>query len=113
MKNDPLTVSFPNTSAAEANRLAGSLQQSLAETDPNLTVTRERERQDTQDFGTTLSVVLGSAAVTAVAKGVAAWVARNSGVKLQIRRGGEVVLEATHLNSPDAARIAEALSRSK
>jgi Effector Associated Constant Component 1 len=74
-------------------------------------VDRQRERRDTQDFGATLAVVLGTAAVTAVAKGVAAWLAKNSGSRIEIKRKGKAVLVATHLDSHDVPRIVEALSR--
>jgi hypothetical protein len=45
-----------------------------------------------------------------VAKGIAAWLARNSGARIEIRRKGEVVLTATHLDSKDVPRLAAALS---
>jgi len=78
--------------------------------DPHVSVERRRERPDTQDFGATLSVILGTAAVTAIAKGIAAWLARNSGAQIEIRRNGRVVLRASHLDSKDVPQIAEALS---
>jgi hypothetical protein len=113
MQSGPLIVAFLHASAAEGNRLASSLQDCLRDTDPDITVTREREQPDTQDFGASLALILGSASVTAIAKGIATWLARNSGAQIEIRRNGELVLRATHLESPDIARIAEALSRNR
>jgi hypothetical protein len=110
MVTESLIVAFPDASTAEGNRLASSLADVLRDADPNILVDRQRERTDTQDFGATLAVILGTAAVTAVAKGIAAWLARNSGAQIEIRRKGEVVLRATHLDSKDVPRIAEALS---
>jgi outer membrane lipoprotein SlyB len=72
-------------------------------------VERLRERADTQDFGASLAVILGTTAVTALAKGIAAWLARNSGAKIEIRREGEVVMTASHLDSADVPKLAEAL----
>jgi len=57
-----------------------------------------------------LALVVGTAAATALAKGIAAWLARNSGARIEIRRKGKVVLVATHLDSKDVSRIAEAFS---
>jgi hypothetical protein len=76
-------------------------------------VDRQRERADTQDFGASLGVILGTAAASAVAKGIAAWLAHNSGARIEIRRGNEIVLKATHLDSKDVSRIAEAFSSGK
>jgi hypothetical protein len=110
MPTESLIVTFPDVSTAEGNRLASTLADVLRDADPNILVDRQRERLDTQDFGATLAVILGTAAVTAVAKGIAAWLARNSGAQIEIKRKGEVVLRATHLDSKDVPRIAEALS---
>jgi hypothetical protein len=110
MLTESLLFTFPDASVAEGNRLASSLADALQDMDPNIVVDRQRERADTQDFGATLAVILGTAAVTAVAKGIAAWLARNSGARIEIRRKGELVLLATHLDSQDVSRIAEALT---
>ena len=110
MLTESLLFTFPDASVAEGNRLASSLADALQDMDPNIVVDRQRERADTQDFGATLAVILGTAAVTAVAKGIAAWLARNSGARIEIRRKGELVLLATHLDSHDVSRIAEALT---
>jgi hypothetical protein len=111
MSMDGMVLRFRDASMAEGNRLAGSLGNVLRDCDPSVRVERRREQSDTQDFGASLGVILGTAAANAVAKGIAAWLGRNSGVKLEIRRGDKVVLTATHLDSGDVSRIAEALSR--
>jgi hypothetical protein len=110
MPTEPLIVTFPDASVAEGNRLAGTLADTLNDLDPSITVDRRRERAETQDFGATLAVVLGTAAATAMAKGIASWLAKNSGARIEIRRGDKVILSATHLDSKDVPRIAEAFS---
>jgi hypothetical protein len=105
-----LVITFPESSTAEGNRLASTLADALRDVDPNIVVDRVRERPDTQDFGASLALILGTAAATAVAKGIAAWIARNSGAQIEIKRNGKVVLRAKHLDSRDVPRIAEALS---
>jgi hypothetical protein len=79
--------------------------------DQHLQATQRREREDTQDFGATLALVLGTASVTAVANGLAAWLARHSGARIQIAVDGSVI--ASNLNSRDASRIVEALRNRK
>jgi hypothetical protein len=110
MPSEPLIFSFPDASAAEGNRLAANLADALRDVDPGITVDRRREQADTQDFGATLAVVLGTAAATALARGIASWLARNSGARIEIKRNGEVILSASHLDSKDVPRIAEAFS---
>jgi hypothetical protein len=104
-----LTATFPDATAAEANRFAGTLSESLQEVDPTVVVQRRRERSDTQDLGASLVVVLGTATATAFAKGIGAWLARNSGARVEFRRDGEVIFVGSHLDSKDIPRIAEAL----
>lgn len=111
MQSQPLIMSFADASTAEGNRLAGSLADALKHTSPHIVVERQREIADTQDFGSTLAVIVGTAAFNSMAKGIAAWLARNSGAKLEVRREGKLLLTATHLDSSDVARIVTALSR--
>ena len=110
MQTETFTLQFLDASMAEKNHLAASLVEALRDTDPGVTADRHREQADTQDFGAIVTVILGSAAVTAIAKGVANWLARNSGAKLQIQRPDGTTVIATHLDSKDAARIATAFS---
>lgn len=110
MAGESITIAFVDVTAAEANRLGNTLADALLRSDPNIIVDRQRESGETQDFGATIGVILGTAAATTVARGIAAWLARNSGAKIEIRRGGKVVLTATHITSKDIPRIAEAFS---
>jgi hypothetical protein len=79
-------VSFLDADLAMANDLAGELSESLAEDVPDLSVMRLREDPRTQDFGATLAIVLGSTAVTALAKGIAKWLARRQDARLHLKR---------------------------
>jgi hypothetical protein len=110
MSTDSLVISFGDASTAEGNRLAGTLCDALRDADRNVVVNRHRDRADTQDFGTSLVLVMGTAAATSLARGIAAWLARNAGARIEIKRKGEVVLIASHLDSIDVSRIAAALS---
>lgn len=109
MSDTPIVFSFGDSTTAEGNRFAGSLAETLRGLDPTITVERVRERADTQDFGASLAVILGTTAVTALARGIASWLARNSGAKIEIRREGQVVMTASHLDSADVPKLAAAL----
>jgi acetylornithine deacetylase/succinyl-diaminopimelate desuccinylase-like protein len=109
MPSTPVVISFGDTTTAEGNRFAGSLAETLRGLNPTIQVERIRERPDTQDFGASLAVILGTAAVVELAKGIASWLARNSGSKIEIRREGQVVMFASHLDSVDVPKLAEAL----
>ena len=109
MPYTPVVISFGDTTTAEGNRFAGSLAETLRGLNPTIQVERIRERPDTQDFGASLAVILGTTAVVELAKGIASWLARNSGSKIEIRREGQVVMSASHLDSVDVPKLAEAL----
>lgn len=111
MSGSPFIVSFPGASSGEANRYAASLATAIRESTRGVQVEQRRDRPDTQDFGATLAVILGTASATAVANGVAMWLARHSGAKIQISADQTII--ASNLDSQDAARIAEAFSGSK
>lgn len=93
MDESDILISFPNADKAFANELASDLAESLAEDTPSLSVTRRREDPLTQDFGATLAIIVGSTAVTALAKGIAKWLARRQDAHLHLKRttsNGEV-----------------------
>lgn len=97
-------VSFLDADLAMANELAGDLAESLTEDSPTLSVTRHREDSRTQDFGATLVIVLGSTAVTALAKGIAKWLARRQDARLHLKRTADngQVHEITLQGQPSA-----------
>lgn len=79
-------ISFVDADLATANDLASDLAESLTEDVPDLSINRVREDERTQDFGATLAIILGSTAVTALAKGIAKWLARRQDARLQLKR---------------------------
>jgi hypothetical protein len=110
MADDSLTMAFPGSSLAEGNQLAGSLRECLRDINPEVQVERQRASADTMDFGATLGLILVPAAITAIAKGIGAWLARNSGVRLEIRQDDGSVIVLSHVDSHDVPRIVRALS---
>jgi hypothetical protein len=62
MENDAVVIKFSGVSDEEANKYAGSLADELSEI-AGLKAKPARERHETQDFGATLVLVLGTASV--------------------------------------------------
>jgi len=109
MDNQTLVVTFPDSTLNQANKYAQALQDDLKQLS-GISVERRRERDDTQDFGATLVLVLGTASITALAKGLATWLRRSSGAKIEITMPDGRKVKASNLESPDAAVIAKAMS---
>jgi hypothetical protein len=110
MPEKSFEISFRDCTADEANAFSEELQQDLQDADSTVSLKRRKDNEQSQDFGATLVLVLGTGAITAVAKGFSAWIARNSGAKVVITKDGSVVAE--NIDSRDAARIvADALKR--
>jgi hypothetical protein len=61
MPSSPLIVSFPDASTADGNRLASTLAEALRDVHPSVVADRQRDRSDTQDFGASLAVMMGTA----------------------------------------------------
>ena len=78
-------IAFQGVDVATANGLAADLEDFLSESVPDADIERRREDPLTQDFGATLAIIVGSAAVTALAKGVASWLARRQDARLVLK----------------------------
>jgi len=99
------SIKFSETSTAQANRWATDLKDALEEAHREVQASQVRTRMDTMDLGSLLGVVLGSAAVTAVAKGIQAWLMKNQSATIEFVKDGSVI--ATNLRGKDALTLAE------
>jgi hypothetical protein len=106
--NTSYEISFATNSDADAAKMASRLEEDMRDALPSIDISRKKTNAHSQDFGTTLVVVLGTPVAAALASAVGAFLKRNSGASIVIKRNGEVV--ASNLNSADAARIAEAFA---
>lgn len=114
MDKQEFTIRFEGLSSAEASVEAQRLQEILADASPDVDVKLRRERAESMDMGATLVLLLGTPAIIAAAKGLAAWLAQRG------KRPGSLVVERVGANgsierfrfdgdSADAAKVAEAL----
>ena len=99
---------FENLSVAEAATKAARLREDLLQVGEDVTARLEKSDITTQDFGTTLVLVLGTPSALAIAKGIANYLSRDRGT-ITIEESGKVI--ATGLTGKDAARIAEAFAK--
>jgi hypothetical protein len=101
-------IRFEDMSVAEAGKKVNKLRSDLLDLSPDFRPKITQEDPTNQDFGATLVLVLGTTAVTAVAKGIAAYLSRDRGT-ITIEADGKVV--ATGISGNDAARIAEVFGK--
>jgi hypothetical protein len=102
MSNDAMLIRFPESNDAQANLHSRSLADYL-----NGEVRREgfqaeprRGNPAAQDFGGSVALILGTAAVTEVAKGIKAWLTGHTGVNMDITtHHGHLILR----NAKDAS----------
>jgi hypothetical protein len=105
----PLQISFPSAFAAEGTKFADSLAEAIRNIGLDITVERDRDRPDTQDPGATLTIIQAKPAASAIAKGIAAWLDRNHGVSLQIRRGDSEI--TSNVSSRDTERLIDFITK--
>jgi hypothetical protein len=100
-------ISFPEASSAERSRLAGKLETALLDVE-GVQVSLVKERSDSQDAGTILSVVLSAPAIVLSIETLAAWLVRNNQTSITIQKpDGAVIIR--NMRSEDAPKAIEAL----
>jgi hypothetical protein len=109
MAQQEFEFSFDNCTPADAAVLAMALEEQFREDIPAAALSLRKDREDSQDFGATLVLVLGTPVAVVLARSIGAFLQRNSGASLTISASGEII--AKNLNSNDAARIAEAFAK--
>lgn len=110
--SDTLVLRFEGVSVAEAGKSATILRDLILDQCPEVQADLQKPDPTTQDFGTTLVLVLSAPVVVALAKGVAKGIAnylsRDRPGELVIETDGTVVFRG---NSGDAATIANAVAK--
>jgi hypothetical protein len=101
-----LRIRFPERSSREQSLLAAELEGVLAQHVEETNLVKERE--DTQDPGTILAVILGTPAVVGAVSAIGAWLIRKnqSGVTIE-DEGGRVIF--TNMESKDVAAAIKAV----
>jgi hypothetical protein len=107
MSATKIIIRFPEATSDEANKYAPSLVEDLREV-KDVKAETQRGESEAQDFGATIVLILGTASVTAIARGIEKWLARNGTSVIIEDEHGRVILN--NVQSKDAAAIAKALS---
>src|SRR6185295_17895634 len=80
-----ITIHFPDVTPDLASVYAEDLRASLEESlEAGGRVERRRSSSESEGLGPTVVLLLGTSAVTAIAQGIKTWLARNSGVSIDI-----------------------------
>jgi hypothetical protein len=103
-------ITFPEESGHNANSAAASLAEALKDLDARLIVSRVKGNPNTQDPGSILNIVLGSAPAAAIAAGMAAWIRMR---RLVVRINTQDRSIEVSGSSTDAARVIESIFKQK
>jgi len=107
-----ITIHFPDVTPDLGNVYAEDLRASLEESlEAGGRVERRRTKSQFEDLGATVVLILGTSEVTAIAQGIRNWLARNSGVSIDIVVRGKV-FRARNLDSQGARELAKVLAAS-
>jgi hypothetical protein len=104
-------ISFDNSKDREGNQFARDLAAAIRRAAPGATVGQKTESETSQDLGAIVTVLVTSAAMTAVATGIQNWLSQRTKSRLSISRHGVVLAE--NIDSADAVKIVEIVSKSK
>ena len=111
MDSIEFSIRFPGASTAQANKWAADLKQTLEEAHREVQIDQTKDREETMDMGATLGIILGSAAVTAIAKGIQAWLTKRQDASIEFAKDGRVT--AKGLRGKDALALAEMILKHK
>ena len=105
-----LLIRFGDMSTADANRAAAELRKQLrSKMGSDVSINQIKEDQETQDFGGTLAVVLGTPFALALAKGVADYISKR-GCRLVLETPqGKIIATGDAASNIDVASTVAAL----
>ena len=110
MDEQTYIITFESVSAAEANRYAEELRQAMLDASPEVQVHRRRDDPRTQDFGSTLVLLLGTPAAGAIVTAIGNWLALRNRASLTIKRADEQIV-VQNITSKQAGELAQLLGK--
>src|SRR2546421_4252306 len=108
MDEQTYIITFDPASAADASRYAEELRQALLDASSDVQVHRRRDDPRTQDFGTTLVLLLGTPAAAAVVTAIGNWLALRNRASISIKRTDEQII-VQNITSKKAGELAQLL----
>jgi len=101
-------ITFDTASAADANRYAEELRQALLDASPDVQVHRRRDDPRTQDFVSTLVLLLGTPATAAIVTAIGNWLALRNRASITIKRADEQIV-VQNITGKRASELAQLL----
>ncbi len=108
MDEQTYIITFDTASSAEANHYAEELRQALLDASPDVEVHRRRDDPRTQDFGSTLVLLLGTPAAAATITAISNWLARRNQASITIKRADEQIV-VQNITSKKVGELAQLL----
>src|SRR5690348_14943325 len=108
MNEQTYIITFETASAADANRYAEELRQFLLDASPDVEVHRRRDDSRTQDFGSTLVLLLGTPAAGAIVTAIGNWLALRHRASITVKRADEQIV-IQNITSKQAGELAHLL----
>ncbi len=108
MDEQTYIITFDTASAADANRYAEELRQALLDASPDVQVHRRRDDPRTQDFGSTLVLLLGTPATAAIVTAIGNWLALRNRASITVKRADEQIV-IQNITSKKAGQLAQLL----
>jgi|GraSoiStandDraft_40_1057318.scaffolds.fasta_scaffold112290_2 hypothetical protein len=106
MEKQTYIVTFEGVSPSDANRYAEELRNALLDATADIAVQRKRESPQTQDFGSTLILIVGTPAVGAVVTAVSNWLQLRKNASLTWKTAdGEMIVQ--NISSKNAVELAQ------
>jgi hypothetical protein len=110
MKQETLLIEFDGVSTAEASDYAIELRDALLDSSDQIEAKIMPGAKDTQDFGSTLVLVLGAPSVIIAAKALRDWLKFRYGASISIKTpDGSIVVK--NITSKDAESLMEKLPK--
>ncbi len=106
MDDQTYILTFDTVSAADANRYAEELKETLLDSIPKIKVDRRREDPRAQDFGATLVLILGAPAVVSLVSVLGIWLQKHRNASISIEDGKKKIT-IKNVTAKDAARLGE------
>ncbi|WP_150784082.1 hypothetical protein [Pseudomonas fluorescens] len=104
MNSTTLKVNFIGDELLGKNLLAESLMRFLEDEVAGVNPHIQRESGNTMDMGATLAIILGSASITAIAKGIGNWIRKNNEASI-ILTMGDRTLDVKNVRASDIQQI--------
>lgn len=98
---------FQEAGAAAAGQLADDLADRLRELDDTGNVTVEKASPDAMELGSIVVMVLGTASVAAVARGIGDWIRKRGDPALKIKRGKDEIVIQSGLSADQKFELAK------